>query len=93
MDAADSVDLDEDPVFPGAQLRHEVTSDEQPAQTSADPEQPNARAGGQGSSRIHESSAAQPASQSNANGQPESLQDCSNWLNAISTQEIAQSKP
>ena len=53
----------------------------------------HAPAAGQGSSQIHESNAAQPASQSNANWQPESLQDCSNWLNDISTQEIAQSKP
>ena len=93
IDTADSVDLDEDLVLLDVQLRREVTSDEQPAQTSADPEQPNSRAGCQGSSQIHASSAAQPASQSNANWQPESLQDCSNWLNAISAQEMAQSKP
>jgi hypothetical protein len=76
-----------------AQLLLAVTSVAQPAQRSADPEQPNAPLSGQVSSEIHESSAARPASELNASEEPRGLQDCSDWLNAIPTQEIAQSKP
>ena len=76
-----------------AQLLLAAASAAQPAQRSADPEQPNAPVSDQDSSELHESSAARPASELNAYAEPRSLQDCSAWLDTIPAQEIAPNQP
>jgi hypothetical protein len=76
-----------------AQFLLAVASAAQPAQRNADPEQHNTPVSGQCSSEIHESSAARPASESNAYAEPRSLQDCSDWLNDLTPREITQSSP